>query len=208
MERLSAYGFEEDIAGWSYKTEIMDGKFTLYVHINQDGNGDTNLIEKETGDAYVLYKTNATGPYVGEIRKTIEEVLRDIADKCYEPSVFRANQSLMLIEYVRETYGDELQFLWQKFPDNAIWRRKDSKKWYGVIGALIGSKIGLASDRIVEIVVLRMRPEHKEELLTREDYYPGWHMNKKNWYTILLDAGVPDEELCQRIDESYQLAVK
>ena len=30
-------------------------------------------------------------------------------------------------------YCDELEFLWQKFPDNAVWRRKDNKKWYGAL---------------------------------------------------------------------------
>ena len=33
----------------------------------------------------------------------------------------------MIIKYVRESYGDELEFLWKKFPDNAVWRRKDNK---------------------------------------------------------------------------------
>lgn len=39
----------------------------------------------------------------------------------------------MAIEYVRKKYGDELEFLWTKFPDNAAWRRKDNRKWYGVL---------------------------------------------------------------------------
>ena len=33
-------------------------------------------------------------------------------------------------------------------------------------------------------------------------------MNKKHWYTILLDDSVPLEEICRRIDRSYLLAVK
>ena len=37
---------------------------------------------------------------------------------------------------------------------------------------------------------------------------PGYHMNKKHWYTILLDDSVPLEEICRRIDRSYLLAVK
>ncbi len=33
-------------------------------------------------------------------------------------------------------------------------------------------------------------------------------MNKKHWYTICLDETVPDEELFERIDKSFELAKK
>lgn len=207
-ERLPAYGFVKDGGHWRYETKIRGGEFTLHIRIDKAGNAETDLVDNETGDEYVLYKTNASGTYVGEVRQAIEDVLTDIVGKCYEPSVFKTNQSLVLIEYVREAYGDELEFLWEKFPDNAVWRRKDNQKWYGAILTVVGSKIGLDTERIVEIVDLRMKPEQKDELLVREHYYPGWHMNKKNWYTIVLDAGVSDDELCRRLDESYELAVK
>ncbi|MCD7888742.1 MAG: MmcQ/YjbR family DNA-binding protein [Oscillospiraceae bacterium] len=46
------------------------------------------------------------------------------------------------------------------------------------------------------------------ELLQRGNYYPGWHMNKKSWYTVILDESVRDEELFERIRSSYELAAK
>ena len=33
-------------------------------------------------------------------------------------------------------------------------------------------------------------------------------MNKKHWLTIVFDGFVPVEELCRRVDESYELAKK
>lgn len=39
-------------------------------------------------------------------------------------------------------------------------------------------------------------------------YFPGWHMNKRNWYTIILDGSVSIEEIYCRIDKSYQLATR
>lgn len=207
-ECLLGYGFAMQDGRWTYSTAIMGGDFTLHVYIDDVGDADTDLIENATGDEYVLYKTGASGSYVGEIRQAIEKVLAGVVAECYEPSAFKTDQSLLLIEHVRTTYGDELEFLWQKFPDNAVWRRKDNQKWYAAILTVVGSKIGLETGRMVEIVDLRMRPEKKEEMLAREHYYPGWHMNKKNWYTIVLDAGVSDGELCQRLDESYALAAK
>jgi predicted DNA-binding protein (MmcQ/YjbR family) len=37
---------------------------------------------------------------------------------------------------------------------------------------------------------------------------PGYHMNKRHWNTIVLDASVPVGELERMIDHSYTLVVK
>ncbi len=166
------------------------------------------MTENENGEPYVLYKTGASGTYVGKIRTAIEQVLSDVARQCYETAVFKTEQAQMIIKYVRESYGDELEFLWKKFPDNAVWRRKDNKKWYGAILTVAGKKLGLETDKIVEIIDLRMNSTEAETVLSRKHYYPGWHMNKKSWYTFVLDGSISNEELKERMMESYVLAGK
>lgn len=208
IEKMSAYGFCTKDGKWMYETNIMDGTFRLSVFIAENGDVDTNLIEIENNEPYILYKTSASGAYVGEIRTAVETVLTDIANTCYDVSVFKTNQARMVIEYVRKKYGDELEFLWTKFPDNAVWRRKDNQKWYGAILTVTGSKIGLDTDKTVEIIDLRMKAENRDNILSREHYYPGWHMNKKSWYTLVLDGHIADEEIKLRITESYELAKK
>lgn len=69
-----------------------------------------------------------------------------------------------------------------------------------------GEKVGLETDKIEEIIDLRMNPAEADLILSRKNYYPGWHMNKKSWYTIVLNGSVPDEELKEKIMESYDLA--
>ena len=34
---------------------------------------------------------------------------------------------------------------------------------------------------------------------------PGYHQNKENWNTIILDDSIPDQEVQRMIDESYRL---
>ena len=207
-KKLVSYGFIRNGDFFQYDTEILNGEFILTIQIGTDNKVETNLIEKETGEEYVLYKTNASGAYVGQIRTTIEQVLSDIVQNCYETAIFKTPQAQMVIEFVRELYGDELEFLWAKFPDNAVWRRKDNMKWYGAILTVAGTKIGLESDKIEEIIDLRMNPVEAETILSREHYYPGWHMNKKSWYTLVLNGSIPDKELKERMKESYKLAGK
>ena len=36
---------------------------------------------------------------------------------------------------------------------------------------------------------------------------PGYHLSKRHWNTITLDGSVPEDELAELIDHSYQLVV-
>ncbi|MGB1251753.1 MAG: MmcQ/YjbR family DNA-binding protein [Candidatus Promineifilaceae bacterium] len=47
--------------------------------------------------------------------------------------------------------------------------------------------------------------------LLREHYAavtPGYHMNKKHWNTVLCDGSIPQDELVEMVDHSYNLVVK
>lgn len=44
-----------------------------------------------------------------------------------EQNVFTGEDARNVIRYIGETYQDEPEFLWQRFPNNAILRRKDTK---------------------------------------------------------------------------------
>lgn len=207
--KLLAYGFEEGSDRYRYSTSILNGNFTLNILIDNCGHVETEIIEQDTGEEYILYKIeNATGSFIGEVKTACGNVLTDISEKCYDPDVFKSEQTKELIEYVRNKYHDELEFLWAKSPNNAVWRRKDTGKWYAVILTVSKEKLGLPENEIVEIIDLRLQPELMEKIVDNERYFPGWHMNKKSWYTIILDTTVSTEEICKKINTSYQLAVK
>lgn len=123
-------------------------------------------------------------------------------------SIWKSDYTKEVINYVHQAYGDALEFLWPKFPNNAIWRRKDSRKWYAALLSVSKKKLGIDSDDIVEIIDLRMDPEMLTFLVDNKKYYPGYHMNKRHWCTIILDGSVTLEEIYARIDESFVLARK
>ena len=113
-----------------------------------------------------------------------------------------------VIEYIRKKYGDELEFLWDKLPDAAIWRRKETNKWYGIIMTISAKHLGLDYDSQVEVMDLHIDPDKMADLLKNPNYLPGYHMNKKHWFTVILDGSVNNNELFSHIDESYTLAKK
>ncbi|MDR3176713.1 MAG: MmcQ/YjbR family DNA-binding protein [Desulfovibrio sp.] len=55
---------------------------------------------------------------------------------------------------------------------------------------------------------MRIKPEEIDTLIDGKRYFPGYHMNKKHWFTICLDGSVSTEEIFCRIDESFALARK
>ncbi len=207
-EKALCFGFERKGKEYIFKTDILDNSFLLQINVSSDGAVDTKLIEKSIDEEYTLYKTEAVGAFVGAVREAVKNVLINVSDECFDVDIFKSAQTKEIIRYVREKYGDELEFLWKKSPDNAIWRRKDTVKWYGALLTIPKSKLGISSEEKAEILNLHVRPENMEELLLKDNYYPGWHMNKKRWYTVILDNSLPTEEICKGIDESYILAKK
>ncbi|HJH62947.1 MAG TPA: MmcQ/YjbR family DNA-binding protein [Firmicutes bacterium] len=207
--KLSAYGFSENNGMYSYHTVLHSSGLSMVVEIMPDGLVKATILDRETKDPYTLHLTDgAMGSFVTSVKMEYEQVLTDIAEKCFEPDIFKSAQAKAAIAYVRKTYGDKLEFLWAKFPNNAVWRRKDTRKWYGAILTVSRRKLGLPSDEEAEIMDLRIEPEQMDATVDNKKYFPGWHMNKRNWYTVILDGSVPTEELCHRIDRSYRLAIK
>lgn len=122
--------------------------------------------------------------------------------------IFKSKQSKQIIKYVKEKYNDELEFLWIKFPKNAIFRHKENKKWYAILVALEENKLGIGGDKIVDIIVLKNKQENIINLIDNEKYFAGYHMNKRNWFTIKLDDSIPIKEIYNFIDESYNISNK
>lgn len=209
FEKLLLFGFTENNGVYTYMANIADGQFQMTVTVSKDEAVSAQVIDSESKYEYVLHRTaGACGSFVSMVKTDYESVLQEVSSKCFEPDVFKSDYARKVIQYVRDTYHDELEFLWHRFPDNAIFRRKETEKWYAALLVLSRKKLGLASDEIIDIIDLRIKPEDIHSVVDNKKFFPGYHMNKKHWYTICLDGSLPIEEIYQRIDASYKLADK
>lgn len=209
FSKLVSFGFEEHENVYIYKKTLPESNFILKVAVTGAGEISAEITDPEFEEPYTLHlASGAAGGFVSLVREQYESALSEIAEKCFDRSPFKGRQTEEVIEYVRKKYSDEPEFLWQKFSDNAVFRRSDNKKWYGALLTVSKRKLGINSDEAAEIIDLRTPPEKMEFLIDNRLYFPGRHMNKKNWYTVILDGSVPPEELFQRIDESYLPANK
>lgn len=208
IDKLKAYGFKKEKGKYVYKTDIIEGEFCLYVYISENGDMDSKLVEKETNEIYCLHLTDAKGGFVGGVREEYNKVLTDIISSCYETQIFGENQTHKVIEFVKKEYGGELEFLWEKFSNNAIVRRADNKKWYVLFIKIPAKKLGIKDDKDVEVIDIRMSEDKIKTLINNKVFFPAYHMNKKHWVTILMDGSLPIDKIKKLIDESYNLAKK
>jgi predicted DNA-binding protein (MmcQ/YjbR family) len=58
-------------------------------------------------------------------------------------------------------------------------------------------------------ISLKCDPEWSEILRKAYDaVQPGYHLNKKHWNTITLDGSIPDDEIIELIQHSYELVAR
>lgn len=208
-DKLIAFGFKQVREEYEYTTDILDGLLIMQVKISKNHFLKTKIIDSTTKEEYTLHQNpDATGKFVGNVRQEYDLILKDIKEKCFEKDVFKKQQTRAVILYIRTKYNSELEFLWPKFPENAIVRRKDNKKWYIVFSIISESKLGLSSNQKVEIINLRINPDDQNSLIDYKNYFPGYHMNKKHWCSIILNNNVATDEIYKRIDDSFMLAKK
>lgn len=209
FSRLEAFGFVKDGAEYRYTSVLGDIGFEAGIVVTKSGKLSADVFDCETGEPYVLVKVpQATGAFVGKVRTALAEVLEKIAQSCCYSEVFKSSQAKEIISYIKQKYGDELEFLWQKFSGNAIVRRSDNDKWYAVFLQVQKNKIGLSGDEMIEILDVRAESDEIESLVDGEHFFPGYHMNKKHWLTMVFDGSLSVEEICRRVDKSYELAKK
>ena len=69
------------------------------------------------------------------------------------------------------------------------------------------SKLDKKSTGEIEIINIKLEPHEIENLLKQDGFYPAYHMNKKNWITVILNNTISDENIMSLIDKSYSYTV-
>ena len=113
------------------------------------------------------------------------------------------NRSQLYI-YIKQAYGTDPEFLWQKYPNYAVFRH-DNHKWYAIVMNVSRSVVELTGESMIDILNLKLDPSLIDDLRMRPGFVPGYHMNKIHWVSIILDSLVADEEITDLLDMSYQV---
>ncbi len=207
-EKLLEYGFIRKDGLYLYKTKIHNDEFEIRVVV-ENNKITSRLFDLSNEDEYVLVDIkDGFGEFVGKLKEEYENELQNIITKCTIPNIFKSEQAKEIIKYVKEKYNDDLEFLWKKFPKNAIWRNKTNNKWYGALLVISERKLEIESDKIVEIIDLRYPKDKIKQVIDSDKIFPGYHMNKESWITIRLNGDVSTKKIFELIDNSYKISLE
>lgn len=145
---------------------------------------------------------------MGAVRADFRRVLSDIADKCFTSRALNSGAVQKVLEYALDKFGDEAAFLWEKFPKDAVLRRKDSNKWYALLVEPKRAKLFEDGKGECRIIVLRACPDDVASLPDGRRFLAAYHMNKKNWLTAVLDDDADFDKIFALLNASYELAKK
>ena len=106
--------------------------------------------------------------------------------------------------YIAEKYKAMPEYLWARFPDYAVFRHSDNRKWFCIVmdialNRLDRSRSGTADILNIKVDDLLLR----DMLVQRTGYYYGYHFARGNWVTVLLDGTVPLDEIKDLISMSF-----
>lgn len=207
VAKLKSLGFVDIGEYYSLKKDMLDSQFYIKISIAKETEKiDYAVFDKSSNEEYILVKAeNAQGSFVGSVRNACEELLEAVAEAYFEREVYNVQQTKRIAQFIQEKYDALPEFLWNKYPSYAVFRHKSNKKWFAILMTIDSNKLDPSLNGPVEIIDLKANAETVSSLINEYPYFNAYHMNKKYWYTIILDGTLSDNELYERIAESFQL---
>ncbi len=94
-QKLENYGFCRDEKGfYIYHTVLSGSGFVMNVTVSEEGAVAAEIVDPAFDEPYTLHLTGgAGGSFVGGVKEEYERTLRDISEKCFQPDIFRAEQT-------------------------------------------------------------------------------------------------------------------
>ena len=109
-----------------------------------------------------------------------------------------------VLGYIKKKYKVSPEYPWRRDPDSAVFRHDDSRKWFALVMAVEGNKVGLPGGDLVDVINLKIDDLfYRDIIITRDGIMPAYHMNKMHWITVRLDGSVEPELVKDLIDMSF-----
>ena len=204
-ENLIPFGFEREKEGYLYVRSFHDGAFRAEVRVLSSGKVYGRVMESDLDEEYLSFRLPNVSGFAGTIKEEYRQILSEIAGRCFEKQNFNDAQANRLASLIRDSYGVEAEFLFKDDEDTGVFRNPLSGKWFGIIMNIERNR--LLADEEGKSDVLNLKVDAlAAELAGRDGVFPAWHMNKKNWISVILDGTLADEEIMEMVRVSYELS--
>ena len=90
------------------------------------------------------------------------------------------------LSYCLNTFGTTPDYPFDEDFETAVLRHADNRKWYAIVMRVSRSKFGIDSDKVIDVVNLKLPAEMFGSFGAEDGVYPAYHMNKLHWISVLL----------------------
>ena len=108
-----------------------------------------------------------------------------------------------MIRYVGERFSTDPEYPWDD--ENFIFRHQGNRKWFAVAMRVPYRRLGLECEGAADIVDVKCGPLLMDSYRGQPGILPGYHMNKDNWITILLDGTAEDAVIRELFEISFDM---
>ncbi|OOF38030.1 MmcQ protein [Rodentibacter rarus] len=112
-----------------------------------------------------------------------------------------------LTDQIEQRYHTQAEYPWAKFPDYAVFRHQNNRKWFAILMVVEASKIGLLKEEKISVMNVKAKPDEIGSLRMMKGVYPAYHMNKEHWISLNLTE-IEEGLLFELLDESFSLTIK
>ncbi len=195
LKKLKKEGFVKDGDRYILVRDLRDGAFAMHLSIDEEGETSSQIIEKEWNEPYTnIYSDSIQGAFVSSLREEYISLLEEIRDRCFEKDPFLHKQTMRIVSYLKKEHGSDPEHVWKRYPDHAVFRNRESGRWYAVITA--GEK---------EILEVMADPATIASLLKEKGFEEAVHLNKEKWIGISMDDIINDEIIHSLLESSYSM---
>ena len=208
-KKILKYGFKKIQSKYVIEKFFKNNLFKASIIVQNDGSVSWKVLDIENNDEYLPLKIeNNEGAYVGEVKAEYIAILEDIRRKCFSKNYFASSQSNRITNLIIEKYGNEPEFLWEKYDGTGIFRNPASNKWYGIIMDVDRSRLQPDKKGAVDVLNVKLLPEEVLQIIKEPNIYPAYHMNKKHWISMIMDDSLSDDKVMELIEKSHRLTEK
>ena len=199
-ESLLNYGFVEIKPNLlEYRVDLPNSLYVV-LHISP-GKLEVDVYDAIFNDKYQPFVSGHGGSAIkSEVRELVESILARCAKK--------VDAKKQVMEFMQQKYGTKPEFPWEEYPEDCTFKARVSKKWYALIMRIQSKSLGLPSAENIDVINVKLPPEQILKLVDGRRYFPAYHMNKKYWITVVLNAETDFATLQQLIVTSHDLVEK
>lgn len=199
-EKALQYGFIKKNGCFMYRRKFGEDGFEICYTIS-DRELKIEMMD-DAGELYLPFDVkDPAGGFTAKIREEADQVTCEMLEACFTACDPRSR----LLAYAKATFGTEPEEPWADKEGFQTLKTREKKKWYGLLMRIPCRFLGIPGEGLTDVINLKGKPDMIRDRVDGIRMFPAYHMNKKYWFTLLLDRKTDLKEAEELLKESYQI---